>query len=89
MTPLARTNVRIVRQGDIVKVPTGFPSETAEHIVKEACSDHPQFRHDGQWICVTHQLVHANNLQADIHEREGDHLIAWGCFRHGIEEPET
>lgn len=88
MTPLARTNVTLVREGDIVQVPSGFPSETREHLVKAGCTD-PQFRTQGQWVCITHQLVHANNLQADIHEADGEHQIAWACYAHGIEVPET
>ena len=88
MTPLANVNVTLVREGDIVRVPTGFPSDTVEHVVQRGCTD-PQFRTEGQWICVTHQLVHANNLAASSHEHEGFHVIAWGCFKHGIEVPET
>lgn len=89
MTPLARANVTLVREGDIVEVPSGFPSETREHVVKRGCVD-PQFRTQGQWVCITHQLVHPNNLQADIHEgEEGPHQIAWACYEHGLEVPET
>lgn len=89
MTPLARNNVTLVQEGERVTIPTGWPVQPKEHVVKPGCVD-PQFRTSGQWVCVTHGLVHSNNLQADLHEREeGEHRIAWTCWEHGVEVPQT
>lgn len=88
--------ITVVVEGEAIPLPSGFPVETKEHIVKASC-ERPRLvalvavtthADGGQWACVTHQLVHRNNLSASLHEAEpGDHRVVWVCFEHGPEVP--
>lgn len=81
---MGSNNVTTVAAGEVIAFPAGFPAALVDHTVKPRCAGPG----DGQWGCVTHQLVFMNNLQADIHEHDDKpHVAVWLCFEHGPEVP--
>jgi len=56
--------------------------EIGEMVVGPACDADL-----GNWVCITHQLMVADQLQLQSHTEEGTHLVAWHCHEHGLETP--
>ncbi len=34
---------------------------------------------EGQWACITHQVVFGNQMNKDEHIHTGEHTLAWWC----------
>ena len=61
----------------------GGHQRKVDHTVKPACNE----KHDGTWVCVTHDEIFDNQLQKDIHINTGTHELVWFCRQHGAEVP--
>lgn len=48
----------------------------------------PCLANTGNWYCVTHQEMFANQINKDFHlSGKGRHVLAWFCHTHGLEAP--
>lgn len=82
-TVVVPPGVKVAQVGEDIVFPSGWPVRDRHHVVKPQCPGA-----SGAWACVTHKLIHRNNLEASSHEGDGQlHLIVWLCDEHGPEVP--
>ena len=60
-----------------------WPKEPTLHRVGEPCAD----KTGGNWFCITHKQLFANQFEKDSHIHRGKHRLAWWCQIHGPEQP--
>ena len=58
-----------------------IPPYHGEFEVQKPCRDSGA----GHWYCLTHRQHFDNQLQKDIHIKNGTHKMVWCCHRHGLE----
>lgn len=71
--------IRFVKVGDMVRYGNTEPSP-----VHTYCG-----RGHGFWYCIPHNKSFLDDADKEQHIVEGDHLFAWVCWTHWMEEPEN
>lgn len=64
--------------------PINWPDAGQEQVLAK-CDDKSA---PGQWCCLTHKEWFPHNFAMQSHTNDAtDHVIAWRCTSHGIEQP--